>query len=138
MIEITADDFSIDEIVKHTRRPSMGALVLFLGTTRDITEGMQVLNLEFEADNESAIAELGIIRDEAISKFGVTDVSIVHRVGKMSPGENIVLIAVGAAHRSQAFSACRYVIDELKKRAMIWKKEYTEETSYWVGSRDIE
>jgi molybdopterin synthase catalytic subunit len=68
----------------------------------------------------------------------VTDVSIVHRIGTMIPGENIVLIAAGAAHRNQAFKACRYAIDELKKRAMIWKKEYIEESGYWVGSKDIE
>jgi molybdopterin synthase catalytic subunit len=138
MIEITTDDFSIDEVVQNTRRPSMGAVVLFLGTTRDITEGKSVLKLEFESDTEAAVAELKTIRNEAISKFDVTDVSIVHRIGTMIPGENIVLIAAGAAHRNQAFKACRYAIDELKKRAMIWKKEYIGESSYWVGSKDIE
>jgi len=138
MIQIVDDDFSIDEVVKGTRRPSMGAVVLFLGTVRDMTRGNTVEKLEFEADNQLAVKELQQIREEAIEKFDVTDVSIVHRTGVLLPSENIVIIAVGAAHRNQAFNGCRYAIEELKKRAMIWKKEHLEDKSYWVGEQTNE
>ena len=133
MIDITDREFSIDEIVRQTARPSMGAIVLFLGVVREESRGQAVEHLEFEADRKTAISELETIRDEAIRKFGVTDVSIVHRTGSLTVGENILVIAVGAAHRDEAFKGCRYVIDELKSRAAIWKKEFTESGSYWVG-----
>ncbi|MFW9907247.1 MAG: molybdenum cofactor biosynthesis protein MoaE [Candidatus Thorarchaeota archaeon] len=138
MIAITRNDFSIDDVVQNTRRPSMGAVVLFLGTVRDSTKGQSVQRLEFEADVALATKELEQIRDEAVREFGVTDVSIVHRTGILEPGENIVIIAVGAAHREQAFKGCRYTIEELKKRAMIWKKEILDNGSYWVGESENE
>jgi len=138
MIEISDDDFSIDEVILNTRRPSMGAVVMFLGTVRDMTKGNPVEKLEFEADKELAVKELEQIRQEAIDKFQVTDVSIIHRTGILQLGENIVIIAVGAAHREQAFKGCRYAIEELKKRATIWKKEFLKDGSYWVGEQSNE
>ncbi len=133
MIALSDVDFSIDEVISKTRRPSMGAVVTFLGTVRDLTDGNEVEKLEFEADTEMAVKELEQIRQEIISRFGVTDVSIIHRTGVLNPGENIVVIAVGASHRDEAFKGCRYAIEELKKRAMIWKKEFLKDRSYWVG-----
>lgn len=138
MIEISEGDFSIDEVILNTRHPSMGAVVMFLGTVRDMTKGNPVEQLEFEADKEPAVKELEQIRQETIDKFQVTDVSIVHRTGVLQLGENIVIIAVGAAHREQAFKGCRYAIEELKKRAMIWKKEFLKDGSYWVGEQSNE
>ncbi len=138
MIELTEEDISIDEVVSMTRSPSMGALVQFLGTVRDITEDRKVTRLEFEVDVGLATEELERIREEAIRDFGVADVSIVHRIGTLNVGENIVLIVVGAAHRDAAFKGCRYVIEQLKERAQIWKKEYFEGGSYWVGERELE
>lgn len=138
MIRVSDDDFSIDEVILHTRRPSMGAVVMFLGTVRDISTETPVEKLEFEADNEMAVKELEQIRQEIIDRFGVTDVSIIHRTGVLNPGENILLIAAGAAHRDQAFKGCRYAIEELKKRALIWKKEFFEGESHWVGEQNNE
>ncbi|UCH04820.1 MAG: molybdenum cofactor biosynthesis protein MoaE [Candidatus Thorarchaeota archaeon] len=138
MIEMTEGDISIDAVVSKTRRPSMGALVQFLGTVRNMTEDRKVKRLEFEVDVDPAIEELERIREEAIREFGVTDVSIVHRFGTLNVGENIVLIVVGAAHRDAAFKGCRYAIEQLKERAHIWKKEHFEGGSYWVGEREIE
>lgn len=138
MIKISDDDFSIDEVIFNTRRPSMGAVTMFLGTVRDMTKGNSVEKLEFEADKELAKTELEQIREESIEMFGVTDVSIIHRTGVLQPGENIVIIAVGAAHRDQAFKGCRYAIEELKKRVMIWKKEFHTDGSHWVGEQNNE
>ncbi|MFX0045696.1 MAG: molybdenum cofactor biosynthesis protein MoaE [Candidatus Hermodarchaeota archaeon] len=135
---MTEEDISIDAVVSKTRRPSMGALVHFLGTVREMTEDRKVERLEFEVDIDLATEELERIREEAIRDFGVTDVSIVHRFGALNVGENIVLIVVGAAHRDEAFQGCRYVIEQLKERAHIWKKEHFEGGSYWVGEKEIE
>ncbi len=136
MIKITEDDFSIDEVVKGIIRPEMGGTVMFLGTVRNNSGGKKIEQLEFEADPELAVKELEQIRNETIQRFGVADVSIIHRVGVLRPGEKIVLIVVGAAHRDEAFKGCRYAIEELKKRAQIWKKEFAEDGSYWVGEVD--
>jgi molybdopterin synthase catalytic subunit len=136
MIRITDADFQIDQIVAETRKPSMGCVVLFLGTVRDMTDNKTVRQIELEADEEEAIRQLEQIREEVIEKFGAMDVSIVHRVGTLDVGENIVIIAVGARHRPEAFAGCRYAIERLKEMVHIWKKEITEETEYWVGNRE--
>ena len=137
MIEITQNDFQIDQVVAKTRTPSMGCLVLFLGTVRDMTEGKVVRKIHLEADESEAIQQLKQVREEAIDKFGVTDVSIVHRIGTLDVGENIVIIAVGAGHRPEAFEGCRFVIERLKEFVHIWKKELTEVDEYWVGEKQI-
>jgi len=138
MIEITQDDFQIDQVVAATRTTSMGCLVVFLGTVRDMTDGKTVQEIQLEADTPEAINQLKQIREEAIEKFGVTDVSIVHRVGTLSVGENIVVIAVGAGHRPQAFEGCRYAIERLKEFVQIWKKEITDVDEYWVGEKKLD
>jgi cyclic pyranopterin phosphate synthase len=133
LIQVTEDDFSIDEVISMTRTPEMGAIVLFLGTVRNVSRGVSVDRLEFEADDSLAIENLKEIRDDAIRKFGAIDVSIVHRKGRVEIGENIVIIAAGAGHRNQAFKSCRYAIERLKEIVPIWKKEFFEGGSHWVG-----
>jgi molybdopterin synthase catalytic subunit len=135
MIEIQRDDFEVDRVVAATRMPSMGCLVLFIGTVRDMTEGKMVREIQLEADEQEAVNQLKQIRQEAIDKYDLTDVSIVHRVGTLPVGENIVIIAVGAGHRPQAFDGCRYAIERLKEFVHIWKKEITDEDEYWVGEK---
>ena len=129
MIEITEEDFSLDEMIKRARRKDAGAIVTFLGTVRD--DGIE--RMEVEAFREAAQPELEAIRDEAMSRFHLKAVEIVHRIGSLSVGENIVAIVCSAAHREEAFSGCRYIIEELKKRAPIWKKEIGENGERWVG-----
>jgi cyclic pyranopterin phosphate synthase len=136
MIEVSEHDFSINEIISQTRRPEMGAMVIFLGSVRNTSRGKAVERLEFEADDEQAVKELEKIRDEAIAKFGVTDVSVVHRKGKVEVGENIVIIVVGSAHRAEAFQGCRYVIERLKEIVPIWKHEFYEGGDHWVGETE--
>lgn len=136
MIGVSEGSLSIQDVIENTHRPEMGAIVTFLGTVRSHTNNQKVLKLEFEAEKELAVKELKKIRTEAIERFGVTDVSIVHRIGNLDVGENIVIIAVGAGHRDEAFKACRFAIDELKKTVPIWKKEFVEGDSYWVSERE--
>jgi molybdopterin synthase catalytic subunit len=129
LIEITEEDFSLDDMIKRARRDDAGATVTFLGTVRD--DGIE--RLELEAFREAAQAELEAIRDEAMSRFSLKAVEVVHRMGTLAVGENIVAIVCSAAHREEAFSGCRYIIEELKKRAPIWKKELGEKGERWVG-----
>jgi molybdopterin synthase catalytic subunit len=129
VIDITEGDFSIQELVEMARRPDAGAIVVFLGTVRD--DGMQ--RLEVESFREAAIQELERIREEAVSRFGLLSAEVVHRVGSLSLGEDIVLIVVSAPHRNEAFEGCRYILEELKRRVPVWKKEIGKEGSRWVG-----
>jgi cyclic pyranopterin phosphate synthase len=114
----------------------MGAIVIFLGTVRNMSRGKTVERLEFEADDSVAVEKLQELRDEAIRKFGATDVSIIHRKGTVEVGQNIVIIAAGAEHRDPAFKSCRYVIERLKEIVPIWKKEFFEGGSHWVGESE--
>jgi len=129
LIKITEEDFSLDEMIKRARRDDAGAIVTFLGTVRD--DGIE--RLELEAFREAAQAELEAIRDEAMSRFSLKAAEVVHRMGTLAVGENIVAIVCSAAHREEAFSGCRYIIEELKKRAPLWKKELGEKGERWVG-----
>jgi len=133
-VRIQAAPFSIDQETDQLKKAStaIGAIVTFLGTTRDISQGRQVAKLEFEHYSGMAEKKLAEIRKRAIEDFGLIDVVIIHRTGTIPVGENIVLIAVAAGHRDQAFQACRFCIDELKWITPIWKKETTPEGEIWV------
>ena len=129
MIEIIEQDFSLDEMIKKAKRTDAGAVVTFLGTVRD--DGIEMM--ELESFREAALQELESIRGEAVARFGLKSAEIVHRIGLLSVGDNIVAIVCSAAHRDEAFLGCRYIIEELKKRAPIWKKEIGENGERWVG-----
>jgi len=117
---ITKDDFSIDALVRKMKTPEMGAIVTFLGVVR--AEG-EIEGMKVEIYSEMAVDELKKLEREAREKFEIEAVEIVHREGSLKVGENIVVILVGAKHRKEAFRACEYLIDELKERVPIWKKE---------------
>jgi molybdopterin synthase catalytic subunit len=133
-VRIQQAPFSLDAEIEALKKSStsIGAVVTFLGTTRDITKEKKVAKLEFEHYPGMAEKKLREIRERAIKEFRVIDVSIVHRVGTLPVGENIVLIAVASGHRDEAFRACRFCIDELKRITPIWKKETTAEGEVWV------
>jgi molybdopterin synthase catalytic subunit len=88
--------------------------------------------MKIEVYEDMALKELETIREEAIKKFGVHKISVIHRYGDLNVKDDIVFIAVSAGHRAEAFDACRYVIEELKIRVPLWKKEYTSEGQVWV------
>lgn len=133
-IRIQEADFSVEKEVELIKATStrIGAVVAFLGTARDFSRGKDVKKLVFEHYSEMAIEKLNELRVGALEKFDIIDVSILHRTGEIGIGENIVLIVVGAEHRKDAFSACTWLIDELKKVVPIWKKEITVDGEIWV------
>jgi molybdopterin synthase catalytic subunit len=132
VIKVTREDFSVEEVIQSLRRKEVGGIVTFIGTVRGESQGRPVEHMEIEAYEEMALHDLEEIRRRALEKFRVEDAAIVHRVGTLKVSENIVLIAVAAAHREEAFDACRFILEEVKRLVPIWKKEYTSEGSHWV------
>jgi molybdopterin synthase catalytic subunit len=113
--------------------PAAGGFVAFEGWVRNHNEGRTVTRLEYEAFEELAIKEGERIVKEAIERFGVIKASCVHRLGSLAIGEIAVWVGVSSLHRAEAFAACRYIIDEVKHRVPIWKKEhYVNGDSGWV------
>ena len=111
-----------------------GAALLFWGVVRNQNDGRAVSHLEYHAYAGMAERVMHRIAEEAVSRYGVGDVRIVHRIGKLAIGEASVAIAVASPHRAEAYEASRYVIEELKKRVPIWKREgYVEGESEWVA-----
>ena len=133
-VRIQIEDFSQDEEINALRATSkrMGGIGTFLGCARDFSEGREVSEISFDAYGPMALSEMNALRTEAIAKFGLLDARIVHRIGTVQGGDNIVFIAAGAEHRAPALEACRWLIDELKERVPIWKKEVTPQGDSWV------
>lgn len=138
MIEVTMEDFSVDEVLGQLRTGRMGALVTFVGSVRDISGGKSVDRIEIQVYEEMARKQLEAIREEAMERFGVEEIAIIHRHGSLRVSENIMLIAVGANHRPEAFDACRFVLERIKERVPIWKKEITTDGEFWVEGEHFE
>jgi len=133
-VRIQQEDFSQGEEIDALRASSkrMGGIATFIGCARDFSEGREVMQISFDAYGSMAVAEMNRLRDEAMEKFGLLDARIVHRVGVVGAGDQIVFIAAGAEHRAPALQACQWLIDELKQRVPIWKKEITPQGDTWV------
>lgn len=128
MITVQTQDVDIGALIQAAKRPGTGAVIVFDGIVRDddITE------MELEAYTEVAVAEMEKIAREATEKHRLLHVDIVHRIGRLAVGENILVIVVGASHRQEAYAGSRYIIDEIKKSVPIWKKELTKDGGRWV------
>jgi molybdopterin synthase catalytic subunit len=122
----------IDLAALHATAPADGALCLFVGVVRDHHDGRSVSRLEYEAYEEMALAELQKLEQEVRRRWRLGDVRIVHRLGPLAIGEASVAVAVASAHRAEAFEACRYAIDTLKRTVPIWKKEFYADGSAWI------
>lgn len=132
---VTVSTAAIDPVllIDAVRRPDAGAVVLFLGTVRDHSASRDgVTHLEYEAYREVVEAKILEIVAEVRSRWGVGSIAAVHRVGSLDVGEDSVGVAVSAEHRPEAFAAAHHLIDELKNRAPIWKKEHWAGGAEWV------
>ena len=132
MIRIVEDQIDFDEVIQAVSSQSAGALVTFDGRVRELSRGKRVTHLYYEVYEEMALRELEALREEVLEKWPVSNVAIVHRVGRLEIGESSVVIAVSSPHRREAFEACRYLIDTLKTRVPIWKKESYEDGETWI------
>jgi molybdopterin synthase catalytic subunit len=135
-VEVRSDPLSIDAAVAMVAHEGAGAIAVFLGTVRDVNDGHPVTRLEYEAYASMAGAEMDRIRLEIENEIEGARVAAVHRVGSLGVGEISVICVASAPHRAEAFRACRLMIDRLKERAPIWKREHGPDGPYWVGWED--
>ena len=135
MIGLRAEALDVDALVAAVKTNAHGAVVTFLGTTRETSPGdpRPVAALEYEAYETMAVSEMEAIAREAEERFGPLGVAIVHRTGRVALGEPSVAVVVAAPHRGKAFDACRYAIDALKARVAVWKREvYRDGDAAWI------
>ncbi|MBI4756290.1 MAG: molybdopterin synthase catalytic subunit MoaE [Betaproteobacteria bacterium] len=137
-VRIQTADFDIGVEVSGlcTGRPDVGAVASFVGKVRDLNDGSGVSAMTLEHYPGMTERALEEIVAEARSRWDILDALVVHRVGPLLPGDNIVLVVVTGAHRGEAFAACEFIMDYLKTRAPFWKKERTPEGERWVDARD--
>lgn len=130
---VTTDPIDVAALLASVPSPSDGAVLVFVGVVRDENDGRTVASLEYEAYAEMAERKMREIAAEARARWSVGDVALVHRVGRLDVGEASVAIAVASPHRSEAYEASRYLIEELKRRVPVWKREgYVEGETRWV------
>jgi molybdopterin synthase catalytic subunit len=133
-IQILATPLDIQTCTDFVQTPGTGGIDVFIGTVRNLTKGKEVLRLEFEAYESMALRQMQIIADNAAKKWSVQKIAIHHRIGVLEVGEIPVIIAVSSAHRTDAFDACRYIIDTLKTTVPIFKKEVFADGEVWVNA----
>ena len=133
-VRIQKEDFVVTDEIEFMKKSSrnIGGIVTFLGTGRETSKGENISELNFEHYPEMAEKKLAEIREKGIKDFGIIDMSIIHRIGNMDIGENIVLIVACGEHRAEAFKACEWAIAELKRTTPIWKRETTDKGEVWV------
>ncbi|ARR49734.1 TPA: molybdopterin synthase catalytic subunit MoaE [Photobacterium damselae] len=137
MISVQFEDFSVaDEYEKLAQGTEAGAVVTFIGKVRDFNQGDSVTGLSLEhypGMTEKALSE---IVEQARARWPLLQVRVIHRVGDLDLGDQIVFVGVSSAHRGASFEACEFIMDYLKTRAPFWKKEQTPEESRWVDARE--
>ena len=131
-VRIVRERIITQNVLEQLKLPEDGAAVVFEGVVRNHSRGRRTLYLDYEAYEAMALGQMRALVDEARVHFGVRNVAIVHRLGRLEIGETSVLIVVASAHRGPAFEACRWIIDTLKKTVPIWKKEYFEDGAVWA------
>ena len=124
MAELVRGPIDVAALLAAAARPDCGGIAVFLGTTRAEEGGRTVARLEYEAYERMALDALARLEREALARFAVARCALVHRLGEVPAAEASVAVVVSAAHRAPALEACRWLIDELKRRAPIWKKEH--------------
>ena len=139
-VRIQEADFDVGSELAALRRgnPQIGALASFVGLVRDTNDGAGVCEMTLEhypGMTEQALAE---IVAEARRRWAIIDALVIHRVGRLMPSDQIVLVAVAGAHRGEAFAACEFIMDYLKTRAPFWKREVTSEGARWVDAREAD
>ncbi|OJZ21713.1 MAG: molybdenum cofactor biosynthesis protein MoaE [Thiobacillus sp. 65-29] len=136
-ILVQGDAFDLGAEVDAMRhgRTDIGAIASFVGLARDMNEGSGVAAMTLEHYPGMTENALGKVVDDACARWPLLDVTVIHRVGRLLPGDPIVLVAVASSHRGEAFAACEFIMDYLKTRAPFWKREETPEGARWVEAR---
>lgn len=132
IIQLTREPLDRAALINAVSHPSVGGIVVFEGVVRNNARGKQVRYLEYEVYEQMACEQIRSIINEAHERYGVERVAVAHRFGRLEIGEASVIIVVATPHRSEAFDACRYIIDTLKTTVPIWKKEVATNGEAWV------
>ena len=136
-VAIVNHQIDVPALMAEVARPSNGATAIFVGTVRSTNEGREVTGIEYSAYDEMAVAEISAILEEARELFAIEDAVVEHRVGKLGIGDASIAVVAAAPHRRAALESVRYIIDETKTRAPVWKLElYADGTREWIGSGD--
>lgn len=136
-VVVTKHDFDIDELKRELLTEGSGAAVIFNGVVRGFNDGERVETLELERYDGMTSKELKNVREEGLNKFDIDDIFIIHRYGKLDVKDNIVGIIVTTPHRKAGFEACEYVIDRIKEKVPLWKKENTLKSGeHWLEGQD--
>jgi molybdopterin synthase catalytic subunit len=136
-VRVQTEDFDVGAAIAQLREGNtgVGAIATFIGTVRDVNDDAAITGLSLEHYPGMTEAALAEIVEDAKTRFAIQDAVVIHRVGALSPGDQIVLVAVASAHRGSAFDACEFIIDYLKTRAPFWKKERLSQGERWVEAR---
>src|SRR3954465_11060689 len=136
-VRVQKEDFDAGREIAAIRQGNaqVGAVASFVGVVRDMNDGSKVADMELEHYAGMTEKAITVIIDEAKSRWDIFDVSVIHRIGRLKPTDQIVLVVVASAHRGDAFAACEFVMDYLKTQAPFWKKEQTPAGARWVGAR---
>lgn len=132
-VRLLDQPLSLDRVVREVSGPGMGGVVTFTGMVRRQSRGTTVERLEYSAYEAMAVREMTRLCDEIEAEIAGTRIAVEHRVGNLDIGDLAVVIAAAAPHRAEAFTACRAMIDRLKDRVPIWKKEFGEDGAEWIG-----
>jgi molybdopterin synthase catalytic subunit len=124
---------SLDEVVDQVRRPDAGGIATFVGVVRDHSDGRVVTRLDYSAYEGMARREMAAIIAEVEGEISGVRLAVAHRTGSLAVGDAAVVCAASAPHRGEAFKACRELIDRIKSRVPIWKREYGPDGAEWVG-----
>jgi molybdopterin synthase catalytic subunit len=136
LVALRAESLSVDEAVAHVKHGGAGAVCVFLGMVRDHNEGRTVVKLEYEAYSAMAVVEMKRIAEELRDEIAGVRLAVLHRTGALGVGDTAVVCAASAPHRAEAYQACRSLIDRVKSRVPIWKREHGPDGAYWVGWED--
>lgn len=134
MIKITEKPIDVQKVIDTATSLGAGAVNVFIGTIRNTANGKNVVWLEYEAYEAMAITEIRKIIEEASNRWPLLGWAVSHRIGTLKPGEVAVVVAVSSPHRKQSFEACEFVIDSIKEKVPIWKKEVFEDGEEWVSA----
>ncbi len=135
MISITEKPIDVQKVIETASNVSAGAVNVFIGTVRSIDNDKKVVSLEYEAYESMAASETRKIIDEAGQRWELLGWAVSHRIGSLKPGEVAVVVAVSTRHRKESFEACQFIIDRLKEKIPVFKKEIFEDGEEWIGAR---
>jgi len=136
LFEIRENELSVAEVIAAVTRPEAGGIAVFVGTVRSENAGLPVTRLEYQAYASMAAKEMARIAQEITLEIPEARLAVLHRVGSLVVGDAAVVCAASTPHRAEAFQACRLLIDRIKARVPIWKREYGPSGPYWVGWED--